>query len=137
MAPAPRTAPCGRAEARVRVRTAQAYLQVAELVLDEEQRDEFLSMTAGLAILAGIAATDATCCARVGRRHRGEDHRGAASLLTEAAPDGAALAATLLRLLDVKDEARYGVMVVAARKARDTVKWAGCLTERAGEEVER
>ena len=72
----------------VRVRTADAYLEVAELVLDEHQRDEYLSVAAGLAVLAGIAASDAICCARLGRRHRGDDHRGAAELLSGAVPDG-------------------------------------------------
>jgi hypothetical protein len=110
---------------------------VAELVLDERQRDELASVAAGLAVLAGIAASDAICCARLGQRHRGEDHRGAAALLAEAAPDGKTLANTLLRLLDVKDEAHYGVIVVAPRKARDAVKWARALAQRATDEVER
>jgi hypothetical protein len=52
-------------------------------------------------------------------------------------PDGKALSRTLLRLLDLKDEAHYGVNSVGPRKARDAVKWAGRLTERAREEVER
>jgi hypothetical protein len=137
MAAAARTANCGRAEARQRLRTGLAYLEVAELVLDERQRDEFLSVAAGLAVLAGIAASDSSCCARLGRRHRGEDHRGAAELLAVAVPDGKALAARLLRLLDVKGEAHYGVIVVSPRKSRDAVKWARALIERAGEEVER
>ena len=128
MAAAARTANCGRAEARQRLRSGRAYLEVAELVLDERQRDEFLSVA---------AASDSICCARLGRRHRGDDHRGAAELLAVAVPDGKALAARLLRLLDVKGEAHYGVIVVSPRKSRDAVKWARALIERAGEEVER
>jgi hypothetical protein len=58
-------------------------------------------------------------------------------LLRRAVPDGAQMAAVLLRLLDVKDEAHYGVMVVAARKARDACRWAERLVARAAEEVER
>jgi hypothetical protein len=139
MAPAARSraAPCGASEARTRLRTAQAYLQVAELVLDEPGREEFLSVSAGLAVLAGIAASDALCCSRLHRRHRGEDHRGAADLLRQATPDGAQLAATLLRLLDVKDQAHYGVIVLATRKASDAAKWARRLVERAQQELER
>jgi hypothetical protein len=34
-----RTAQCGTAEARSRLRTARAYLEVAVLVLDERDRD--------------------------------------------------------------------------------------------------
>lgn len=132
-----RTVKCGIAEARSRLRTASAYLEVAALVLDERDRDEYLNVSAGLAVLAGIAGFDSICCARLHLRHRGDDHRGAADLLRRATPDGPELAVTLLRLLDLKDEAHYGVMVVAARKARDAHRWAARLVERAYEEAER
>jgi hypothetical protein len=132
-----RAAPCGAAEARSRLRTARAYLEVAGLVLDERDRDEHLNVSAGLAVLAGIAASDSICCARLRSRHRGDDHRGAADLLRRATPDGPELAVTLLRLLDLKDEAHYGVLVVAARKGRDAHRWAARLVERATEESER
>ena len=116
-----RTSPCGAADATARLRTAQAYLDVAELVLGERDRDEYLNVAAGLAVLAGIAASDAICCARLGRRPRGDNHRSAADILRQATPDGDKLAVTLLRLLDLKDAAHYGVMIVAARKGRDAL----------------
>lgn len=135
--PAPRAASCTAADARTRLRTARACLEVADLVLGERERDEYLNVAAGLAVLAGIAASDAICCARLRSRHRGDDHRSAADLLRTATPDGASLARTLLRLLDLKDEAHYGVLVVAPRKARDAVRWAGLLVDRAAQEAER
>jgi hypothetical protein len=52
-------------------------------------------------------------------------------------PDGPELAVTLLRLLDLKDEAHYGVLVVSARQARDAQRWATRLVERAAQETER
>lgn len=58
-------------------------------------------------------------------------------MLRRATPDGSQLAVTLLRLLDLKDEAHYGVLVVVARKARDAHRWAERLVERATEEAER
>ena len=131
-----RTAACGPTDARIRLQTALAYLEVAELVLGERDRDEYLSVSAGLAVLSGIAASDAVCCRRLGRRHRGDDHRGAAELIRQATPDGAQLASTLLRLLDLKDEAHYGVIAVAPRKARDACRWARRLVERAQEVIE-
>lgn len=137
MAKQSRTSGCGAVEARARLRTARAYLEVAELVLTEQTREEFLNVSAGLAVLAGIAAADAICCIRLRSRHRADDHRGAASLLEQATKDGRLLATTLLRLLDVKDAAHYGVIVVATRKARDTTRWAARLVERATEEIER
>jgi hypothetical protein len=74
------------AEAQSRLRTARAYLEVAALVLSERDRDEYLNVSAGLAVLAGIAASDSICCARLRSRHRGDDHRGAADLLRRATP---------------------------------------------------
>jgi len=133
----PRASRCTRADAATRLRTAQAYLEVAELVLGEPTRDEYLNVAAGLAALAGIAASDALCCLRLGKRHRGENHRDATTLLRTATPDGAELAASLARLLDLKDAAHYGVMIVAASKGRDALRWAGRLVERAREEFER
>lgn len=132
-----RTAAVGGAEARTRLRAAQAYLQVAELVLDEQGRDEFLNVSAGLAVLAGVAASDAICAARLGQISRGQDHRDAANLLEQAVTGGRALAQTFLRLIDMKDEAHYGVFVVASRRARDAVKWARRLVDAAQQEVER
>ena len=132
-----RTAPCAVADARSRLRTARAYLDVARLVLDENNHDEYLNVAAGLAVLAGIAASDSLCCARLRKRHRGDDHRGAADLLRTATPDGPSLATNLLRLLDLKDEAHYGVIIVAPRRARDAVRWATKLADRAAEETER
>jgi hypothetical protein len=132
-----RTSPCGQPEARVRFGMAKAYLEVAAAALDERSRDEFLNVTAGTAVLAGIAASDAICCLRLGRHHRGDDHRAAAELLKSAVPDGPKLSATLSRLLDVKDAGHYGVSIVSAKRARDAIRWAQILVERAGQELER
>jgi hypothetical protein len=74
---------------------------------------------------------DAICCARLGRRRRGDNHRSTVDILRQATPDGGKLALTLLRLLDLKDAAHYGVMIVAARRGRDALNWASRLVERA------
>jgi hypothetical protein len=84
----PRAARCGSSEARTRLRTAQAYLDVANSVLNERDRDEYLNVSAGLSVLACIAASDAICCLRLRRWHRGDDQRSAAVLLSSATPDG-------------------------------------------------
>ena len=132
-----RTAPGGPAEARARLRTAEAYLQTAERVLDEEGAQEFSNVATGTAVLAGIAASDSICCSRLRRRHRGRDHRRAVLLLEQATPDGKALASTLGRLLDVKDASHDGTTLVTGRRAADSVKWARKLVDRAREELER
>lgn len=105
--------------------------------MKEHARGEHLNVAAGLAVLAGIAASDAICGARLGRIHRGEDHVGAQDLLSESTPDGRKLAVHLGRLLSIKDAAHYGVPVVSSRKATDAIRWAARLVERAGEETER
>lgn len=132
-----RQRPASQQDARTRYRAAQAYLEVAELVLGEHSRDEYLNVAAGLAVLAGIAASDAICASRLGVIHRGEDHHAAASLLAQATNDGPKLAGQLRRLIDVKGEAHYGVEIVAVPKARAAVRAATRLVDRAREEIER
>lgn len=137
MASPQRTRAATLAQARLRLRSAEAYLEVADLVLDERDRIEMPGVAAGLAVLAGIAASDAICARRLGHIHRGEDHRAAAALLRDATPDGKKMSGTFLRLVDVKDEAHYGLVVVSARRARDSLRWARILVDRAQEELER
>lgn len=137
MARAPRARVATTKDARVRLRTAAAYLEVAELVLEEQGRVEMPGVAAGLAVLAGIAGSDAVCARRLGRIHRGDDHRAAAALLEQATPDGKKLAAALLRLIDIKDAAHYGLVVMAPPKARSAVRWARQLVDRAQQELER
>jgi len=124
-------------QAKVRRRAAEAYLDVAELVLAEKGQTAMPSVAAGLAVLAGIASSDAICARRLGQIHRGDDHRAAAALLGQAVPDGNKLASTFLRLVDLKDEAHYGLVIVPASKARNAVRWAQQLVTRAQEELER
>jgi hypothetical protein len=112
-------------------------LDVAELVLDDKGRAEMPGVAAGLAVLAGIAASDAICARRLGVIHRGDDHRAAAELIRSATPDGKKLAATFQRLIDMKDESHYGLTIVSVQRARSGVRWAAHLVARAQEELER
>ena len=132
-----RTRPASREDSRARLRTARAYLDVADLVLSEEKRSEMPGVAAALAVLAGIAASDSICASRLGLIHRGDDHSAACDLLQSATPDGKALATTFSRLIDLKDQAHYGVSIVSAPTARKAVQWALRLTTRAQEESER
>jgi hypothetical protein len=115
---------------------ARAYLETAERVASE-RRQGFSNVTAGLAVLAGIAASDAICCVRLGRYHSGEDHRRATELLQTATPDGRDLAVRLERLLGLKDTAHYGTTLVAQPNANLAIRWARQLVSRAQEELER
>jgi hypothetical protein len=132
-----RTARCSATDARLRLRTAQAYMQVAAAVADEPHSDEYRNVATGLAVLAGIAAADAVCGLRLGVIHRGDDHHGAIELIRTATADGSKLAVQLQRLLMFKDAAHYGLVLVSARDVTDARRWAGLLVQRAAEEADR
>ena len=70
-----RTQQCGAEHARTRLSQARAFLEVADLVGDEHDNVATPGVAAALAVLAGIAASDAACCAVPGERSRGQDHR--------------------------------------------------------------
>lgn len=79
--------PASTRDARARLRLAQAYLEVAELVLDDGERIEMPSVAAGPAVLVGIAGSDAVCARRPGEFSRGDDHRWAGRLVARAAEE--------------------------------------------------
>jgi len=112
---------------------------VADLVLDQPDDPGLAlsSVAASLAVLAGIAATDAACCAALGRRARGQNHDEALALVETIVPAGRAMARDLRRLLAVKDDAQYGVLVVSMERARSAVVWARRLVTAAQDVVGR
>lgn len=90
---------------------------------------------ATLAVLAGIAASDAVCCAVLGQRSHGQDHRQAVSLLEQVAPDGSELARDLERLLVIKDDAHYGLLHVSSQRAAAALRQARRLFDTAAAHV--
>lgn len=132
-----RTQPCDRTEARTRVENARKSLEVADLAAVEQEIPASRSVAAALAVLAGIASADAACCAALGRRSRGEDHREAAALLRQIVPGGDRAAKALVELLNLKDTAQYGLipitrreLTVALRRAEDLLGFAGDVLRR-------
>lgn len=69
-------------------------LEVAELVYDDPDDDALPGVAAALAVLAGIAASDAACCAALGERPRGRDHKEAVKVLAGVHPGGKSMAET-------------------------------------------
>ncbi|HEU5061794.1 MAG TPA: hypothetical protein VFT79_01430 [Solirubrobacterales bacterium] len=98
---------------------------------------EYASAAAALAVLAGIAASDAACCAALGRRSRGQDHRQAIELLEQVAPGGAQAAKALRRLLSLKDEAQYGFFDVGGQDLQSALRQGAALVDFAAEVVQR
>ncbi len=118
-----RTAGCDAGVAKARLRQAESFVYVSELVLGE-QGDDALPLrgaAAALAVLGGIAAADAACCARLGRMHRGQDHAQAIDLVRTLEPDGKQLANDLARLLAIKDNVHYEAIVISPSDASAAV----------------
>jgi hypothetical protein len=83
-------------------------LDVAMLIAVPEQDLEYANAAAALAVLAGVAASDAACCHALRLRSRGQDHRQAVQLVGQVEPGGKQAANALGRLMNLKDQAHYG-----------------------------
>lgn len=134
--PKARTQACDRSGALRRLAQAEAFLFAAELVIDDEGDQATPSVAASLSVLAGIAAADAACCARLGLRSRGQAHAEAVELLAAVEPGGAEMAKDLQRLLHRKDDSQYGLALVSPTDAGRMVAWAKRLLGRARKAVE-
>lgn len=124
-----RTASCSRSEAKVRLNQGRAFQEVAEMVVGESDPLASAQVAAALAVLAGIAASDAACCLAIGRRSRSENHRDAIDLLATIEHDGPEMARQLRRLLDIKDKAHYGVVMISATDSAKAVSWSRRLLD--------
>lgn len=131
-----RTQVCGSREARTRLASAERFLDVARLI-DGESEAASWSVAASLAVLAGIAASDAACCSAIGRRSRGEDHHDAEGLLASVLPDGREASNALRRLIELKDKAQYGVIHVSRGDLKAALKQAERLVAFARAVVDR
>jgi hypothetical protein len=112
-------------------------LEVAELAAAEQEIPASRSVAAALAVLSGIASADAACCAALGRRSRGEDHREAADLLNQIVPAGDRAAKALVELLNLKDTAQYGLIPITRRELTRTLRRARTLLGFAGDVLRR
>lgn len=132
-----RTQTCSRADARIRLQHAEKFLDVSRLVAEPGQNLEYASAAAALAVLAGIAASDAACCQALGRRSRSQDHHEAAQLLEQIEPDGKDAANALVRLLNLKDQAHYGLFDVSGTNLEAALRQAEALVTFAVEILRR
>jgi hypothetical protein len=130
-----RTQPCKKADAQARLRDARAQLLLAELPGGSGSPEERKAAVSS-AVLAGIAASDAACCHRLGERSRSQDHMDAVNLVRQVAPGGADAARRLQRLLAMKDESQYGFGDVSRAKHENALRSARALVEFAGRTLE-
>ena len=117
---------CTRADARTRHRTAVAFMDVAERLAGEGVDPDVVVTNA---VHAGIAASDALCCLRLGERSTDQDHSSATSLLARV---DKSLANELNRLLALKTTAAYETRRVSRADARSATRRARKLVEAAG-----
>lgn len=125
---------CDLQQARTPLRQADSFIEAADAVLllaDGVDDVATPSVAASLAVLAGIAASDAACCARLQSRPRGQNHVDAVPILATVVPHGIEMSKDLARLLQRKDDAHYGLSLVSEGDATKMVGWAKRLTARA------
>lgn len=127
-----RTTPMTRADVAARAAHARGFLSAAEIIdqfSDEVADDAAAHVVGSLAVLAGIAATDAICGHALGRRAAGENHDEAIALMKTATTQGREFARDLARLLGAKSNVQYSPRVVTAATSRELVKYARRLAD--------
>jgi hypothetical protein len=131
---------CGANEAKQRMARAREFLEVAELIVDEKDQDAsfvYASSAASLAVLAGIAASDAASCKALQERSRSDNHRDAEQLLAQITPGGKKAAGDLRELLNLKDKAQYGFLAMSVPEVRKVMRRASQLVDFAAEVLRR
>ena len=121
-----RTQGCDARDARARLRDAYAQIELAELATADSIAEE-KKAAASCAVLAGIAASDAACCAALGQRSRSQNHGDAVALVRQVSPGGPEGARQLQRLLGLKDQAQYGLDDLAGQKLVAALRQARAL----------
>ena len=117
-----------KAEAAGRRRIAVKYLEVAQIAATED--GPAINVAIGVAVLAGIAASDAICGAALGERYAGQDHTAAVNVLNRV---DAQLARKLKSLADMKPGSRYGDALLTASDRDRAIKAATDLVHAAAE----
>lgn len=131
-----RTQDCSRQDALSRLQQAESFLEVSQMVIVGVDEIATPGVAAALAVLAGMAASDAACCTKLKRRARGQHHDEAVALLASVHPHGAQMAKDLERLLNRKDDAHYGLHLLSKSDVEKMVGWAQRIVDSARKVVE-
>lgn len=126
-----RTTPCTREQAGQRLRQAEAFLGWARAALADERDQVNLGVATSLAILAGVAATEALCGSSMGYYSRGQNHADAANLVRSIEPGGAALASTFRQLVACKEDTGQAPKALLESSAKAALRQAGDLVSAA------
>ena len=98
-----KTAIGGIKEAKLRLAQAEKYLQIAKAETGKDLAS--LHVAATNAVFAGLAASDAACCAKLGKYSRGQNHRDAAKMLASIELGDGNASKDFELLIGKKDEA--------------------------------
>jgi hypothetical protein len=136
-----RTKACDDREARDRLARAREFMEVAGLVVDEKDPQDhsfvYSNASGSLAVLAGIAASDAACCKALGKRSRGQSHDEAIGLIEQITPGGKEAGKSLRALLRLKDRAQYGAFALGGGDLKSLMRQSQRLVEFAEEVLKR
>lgn len=108
-----------KSDVRARAGHAVAFLTAADLVVqfgEDAGIDEASNLIGSLAVLAGIAASDAICGTLLGERAAGENHGEAIALLRRCGPRATSATAQLKRLLDAKTTTQYSPLLLGKQR---------------------
>ncbi len=119
-----------RSWARARRKIAQEYDSTARLLASED--GAAVNVCIGLAVIAGIAASDAICAATMGERYSGSDHGAAADVLGRV---DAALGRRLRTLAELKAASHYGGNLLTAQDRDRALRAAAELVREAAMRV--
>ncbi len=122
-----RTTRCNRQQANQRLRQAEGFLRWAQAALADKEDAVNLDVAASLAVLSGIAASDALCGKALGYYSRGQSHAGAANLIRSIQPAGPDLAGKFTQLVAYKDDAQYAPKTMGESSAKTAVRQAAEL----------
>lgn len=121
---------CGPEERRGRMRKAREFFDAAAAIASgEEGGDQSNDALVTLYVHAGIAASDAICCARLGVHASGENHAEAVELLRSAVGP---TARHLQALLSLKSKAGYSHVRVTGTDVKRAQRAAEHLLDAAG-----
>jgi len=122
--------PATHAEGVTRRRICEQYLEVAEIAAMDE--GAAINVAVGVAVLAGIAASDAVCIAATGERYSGQDHAAAVTVLRRV---DKRLGDRLKVLVDLKAASHYGDSLLTVTDRERALRAARTLVGAARERI--
>lgn len=131
-----KTRRCTTADARNRLAQAERFLEAADMYSGDEDPNA-ANVSASNAVMAAIAASDAACCAALGKHAQGESHAEAPTLLEGIPNGGKAAGQALARAVAIKSKAQYGLIALsmadrdaAYKQAAKLIVFAKAVLER-------